>query len=176
LLVTISGLPGSGTSTVARLVAEALRLERLDGGTVWRSIAADRRMNVAEFSSESEHDPTIDIELDRRLAERAAAGDVVLESRLAGWIATNEGLDAVRVWIDCDAGERARRVASREHIEPAAAAEANRVREDSERTRYLTYYAIDIEDRSPYDLVLDSEAATPEQLVREIVETARSAA
>jgi cytidylate kinase len=48
------------------------------------------------------------------------------------------------------------------------------VREDSERTRYLTYYAIDIEDRSPYDLVLDSEAATPEQLVREIVETARS--
>jgi predicted cytidylate kinase len=174
LLVTISGLPGSGTSTVARLVADALGLERLDGGTVFRSMAADRGMSVGEFSAVAERDDTIDVELDRRLAVRATQGDVVLESRLAGWIATNGHLPALRVWIDCDADERARRVASREHLDVEVAAEANRVREASERARYLAYYDLDIDDRSPYDLVLDSGRAAPEDLVRAIVEAARS--
>jgi cytidylate kinase len=174
LLVTISGLPGSGTSTVARLVADALGLERLDGGTVFRSMAADRGMSVGEFSAVAERDDTIDVELDRRLAERATQGDVVLESRLAGWIATNGHLPALRVWIDCAADERARRVASREHLDVEVAAEANRAREGSERARYLAYYDLDIDDRSPYDLVLDSGRAAPEDLVRAIVEAARS--
>ena len=176
MLVTISGLPGSGTSTVARLVADALGLERLDGGSVWRSMAAERQMEVAEFSLESERDPTIDIELDRRLTRRATQGDVVLESRLAGWIATNEHLPALRVWIDCAADERARRVASREHLDVQVATEANRVREASERARYLEYYDLDIDDRTPYDLVLDSGSASPEDLVRAIVEAAGSTA
>jgi predicted cytidylate kinase len=169
LVVTISGLPGSGTSTVARLVSDALGLERLDGGTVFRSMAADRGMSVSEFSAVAEQDDRIDVELDNRLAARAAQGDVVLESRLAGWIVTNEGVPAVRVWIACEAGERARRVAGREHLDVAVAAEANRVREASERARYLAYYGLDIDDRTPYDLVLDSGSASPEELVRAIV-------
>ena len=176
MLVTISGLPGSGTSTVARLVADALGLERLDGGTVFRSMAADRGMSVGEFSAVAELDATIDVELDRRLAARAAQGDVVLESRLAGWIASNERLPSVRVWIDCDADERARRVAGREHLDVAVALEANRVREGSERARYLAYYDLDIDDRTPYGLVLDSGRAAPEELVTAIVAAARAGA
>jgi cytidylate kinase len=176
LLVTISGLPGSGTSTVARLVADALGLERLDGGTVFRSMAADRGLSVGELTAVAVLDATIDVELDRRLAARAVQGDVVLESRLAGWIAANEHLPSVRVWIDCDADERARRVAGREHLDVDVAREANRVREASERARYLAYYDLDIDDRAPYDLVLDSGRAAPEELVRAIVEAARAEA
>jgi cytidylate kinase len=174
LLITISGLPGSGTSTVASRVASSLGLERLDGGTAFRAMAAERGLTVSAFSELAESDPSIDLELDQRLATRARDGEIVLESRLAGWIATNEHLPALRVWIDCDDGERARRVAARERISPAEALVANARREASERQRYLAYYGISFGDRSIYDLVLDSTTAAPNALTSTIVAAAKA--
>jgi len=172
VLVTISGLPGSGTSTVASRLAAELGLERLDGGPVFRGLAAERGMTVGEFSKLAEADPAIDLELDARLAAAARRGDVVLESRLAGWIATNEGLapapGCLRVWIACDEGERARRVGGREGLAAEEALEANRAREASEARRYREYYGIDIADLSIYDLTLDSTLSTPDELVAAI--------
>jgi cytidylate kinase len=172
LLVTISGLPGSGTSTVARSVAAALGVERLDGGAVFRALAAERGLSLADFGTLAERDPAIDIELDARLAARAAAGDVVLESRLAGWIATNEDLAALRVWIACDEVERARRVAERDHQGLDVALGTNRAREASEAARYLGYYGIDLADLSIYDLVVDSTTTPPPAIVAAIVDRA----
>ena len=169
MVITISGLPGAGTSTVAQLVADALGLERVDGGTVFRMMAAEAGLDVGEFSLVAERDPEIDLELDQRLADRVREGDVVLESRLAGWIATIERSDATRVWIDAEEAERARRVASREHADLHHALDANRAREASERRRYQTYYGIDLDDRSVYDLVLDSTNTLPAVLVESIV-------
>jgi cytidylate kinase len=169
LLITISGLPGAGTSTVARLVADALRIERVDGGTVFRTMAAERDLDVGEFSRVAEQDPEFDLELDQRLANRARRGDVVLESRLAAWIATNEGLPATRAWVAADEDERARRVAAREGVHPAAALAANRTREASERLRYRTYYGIDLDDQTVYDLVIDSTGSEPETIAESIV-------
>lgn len=174
MLVTISGLPGSGTSTLARLVAPALGFDHLDGGTVFRAAAAEVGLTLAEFARRAEDDPAIDRALDDRLTERARAGDVVLESRLAGWLAHRAGLDALRVWVACDEAERAKRVSGREgHDHPAALAQS-RVRERSERTRYLTYYGIDLADLSVYDLVVDSAAVTPDSLAATVVAAARA--
>ncbi len=74
-------------------------------------------MDLAVFSEHAESNPAIDVALDERLAQRARAGGVLLESRLAGWIATKEELDAVRVWIACDEDERARRVGTRDGLD-----------------------------------------------------------
>jgi cytidylate kinase len=172
VLVTISGLPGSGTSTVARLVAQALGLRHVDGGSVFRAMVAERGLDVAAFSAVAEGDPAIDVELDTRLAGIAREGDVLLESRLAAWIAVNEGVAATKVWIDGDEGVRARRVAVRELIPDGAALEANRARETSERLRYRTLYAIELHDTSVYDLIVDSTDATPEGVAKSILAAA----
>lgn len=169
MLVTISGLPGAGTSTVARAVAAALGIERLDGGTVFRALAAERGLTLAEFGAYAETEPSVDLELDTRLAARAAAGDVVLESRLAGWIATNEGLPALRVWVTCAPEERARRVATRESLSIEDARAANVQREASEAARYQRYYGIDLDDLALYDLVLDSTDTPPDELVAAVL-------
>jgi cytidylate kinase len=175
VLVTLSGLPGSGTSTVARMVAAALGLDHLDGGTVFRSVAAERGLTLAAFASLAETDDTIDRSLDDRLTDRARQGEVLLESRLAGWLVTRAELEAVRVWIHCDEEERARRVADREHHDPLEALAHNREREHSERVRYRGYYGIDLTDLSIYDLVLDSTSTAPPQLVSAITTAVESA-
>jgi cytidylate kinase len=155
---------------VARAVAATLGIDHLDGGTVFRSMAAERGFSLAEFGAVAEADPAFDLELDGRLAARARQGDVVLESRLAGWIATNEGLAALRVWIGCDDRERARRVAEREGAGIEAAAAQNVEREASEAARYRTYYGIDLADLSIYELVLDSTATGAPALVASVIE------
>ncbi|MGH9119258.1 MAG: (d)CMP kinase [Acidimicrobiales bacterium] len=174
MLVTISGLPGSGTSTVAQRVAGDLGLTHLDGGTIFRRLAADAGMSLADFGAFAERHPEVDLALDSRLAERVRQGDVVLESRLGGWIAHNEGLDAVRVWLACAAEVRATRVARRDGLTQEEALEVNRAREASEQTRYLAYYGIDLGDLGLYHLVLDSAATAPEELAATVADHARS--
>lgn len=174
MLVTISGPPGSGTTTVSRLVASELELELVAGGEVFRQMAGEAELSLQEYGELAQGHPDIDRELDDRLEARAAEGGCVIESRLAGWLATRGGHGGLRVWIDCDEQVRATRVAARDDTELTQALIDNAERADLERARYQAAYEIDLADRSPYDLVLDSTEATPEALAAEIVEAARS--
>jgi predicted cytidylate kinase len=169
LLITVSGPPGSGTTTAAARVAPALGLELVLGGAVFRAMAAEHAMSLAEFGIHAAARPAVDIELDRRLTERARAGRVVIESRLAGWMTHREGLDALRVYLRCDERIRAQRVAAREQTSVEKALADNAEREKVEHDRYFALYGLDIYDISVYDLVVDTgvhdAAATSDQIV-----------
>jgi cytidylate kinase len=172
LLITVSGPPGSGTTTTAEHVAARLGIVLVPGGEVFRAMAAERGLSLAAFGAYATEHHEVDVELDGRLGERARAGDVVIESRLAGWIVRNEGLTAVTAWIDCDPDVRAARVAQREGSSPARARAENDERQKVERERYLALYGVDLADLSVYDLVLDSTATTAGELGDLVVELA----
>jgi CMP/dCMP kinase len=172
LLITVSGPPGSGTTTVGQRVADQLGLELVPGGEVFRALAAERDMSLPEFGIYVADHPEVDVELDGRLAHRARDGNAVVESRLAGWIAHNEGLAAVVVWIDCDPRIRAQRVAAREGVSVERALADNEERQRVERGRYLALYGVDLSDLSIYELVLDSGELRPPTLADRIVDAA----
>lgn len=174
MLITISGPPGAGTTTASKLVAAALSLERVPGGEVFRALADEHGMSLAEFGRYAQANHEIDLELDRRLLEHARQGHCVIESRLAGWIATIQELDAIRCWIDCDERVRAQRVAAREGLPVEQALADNRSRAALERARYLEIYEIDLDDLSIYDLRLDSHELRPDELAARIVTAAGS--
>jgi cytidylate kinase len=174
LLITVSGPPGSGTTTASRRVARELAVELVPGGEVFRAMAAERSQSLAAFGAFAAEHPEVDVELDSRLAARARKGDVVIESRLAGWIARHDGLSVVSVWIDCDPRVRAGRVAAREGLTLDRALEENTARQAVERRRYQALYGIDIEDVSIYDLVLDSGELSADEIAERIVSAARS--
>ena len=131
-------------------------------------------MSLAQFGVHAASHPEIDVELDRRLEERARSGGCVIESRLAGWLVTRAGLTAVRTWVDCDELVRAGRVAVRDGTTPEVAVAENRERAHIEHERYRSVYGIDLSDRSTYDLVLDSTSTAPDGLAEAIIEAARS--
>lgn len=169
MLITVSGPPGSGTTTAAARVAPALGLELVLGGEVFRAMAVEHAMSLAEFGIYAAAQPAVDIELDRRLTQRARAGRVVIESRLAGWMTHSEGLDGLRVYLHCDERVRAERVAAREQVAVERALADNAEREKVEHDRYLALYGLDIHDISVYDLIVDTgvhdAAATSDQIV-----------
>lgn len=170
MLLTISGPPGSGKSTVAAAVADTFGLEHVSGGDVFRSLAAEREMTLSEFNALAEEDDSIDRALDQRLRETARdRDDIVLESRLSGWMAGDYA--DLRVWLDAPIDVRANRIADREQQAVEAAVEETKTREASEKRRYSEYYGIDFDDRSIYDLAINT-ARWEASIVVDLVESA----
>ncbi|WP_457548744.1 (d)CMP kinase [Archaeoglobus sp.] len=164
--ITVSGLPGSGTTTVAKLLAEKLGWKLISAGEVFRKLAIERGMTLEEFSQFAENNPEIDIYIDkmqRELAEREE--NVVVEGRLSGWMIK----DAFKVWIYADPEIRYERIARREGIELSRARVETRRREELERRRYKKFYSIDIDDISIYHLAINSGSFKPEEIVEIIL-------
>jgi cytidylate kinase len=173
MLVTISGPAGSGKSTAAAALAEALGYDHVSGGDIFRDLADERGLTPLELNRQAEEDEAIDRDLDRRLRETAATGDdLILESRLAGWMA-GEHAD-FRVWLDAPLEIRARRIADREDKPIDLAREETQARATSEAKRYREYYGIDIAELSIYDLVLNTARLDPDGVVEAVATILRA--
>ncbi|HVO23404.1 MAG TPA: AAA family ATPase [Candidatus Margulisiibacteriota bacterium] len=169
MLITISGLPGSGKTTVARLLSTRLGLPHVYAGDLYRKEAVDRGLSLEEFNRLSENDHSIDRALDARMAEYAKQGNLILEGRLAAFIARQEGVDALKVWLTASEEVCARRVAQREGNDWQKVQQLNSLRQASDAKRYRAIYGFDLNDTSIYDLVLNSDNQTPEALAEQIL-------
>ena len=168
MLLTVSGPPGSGKSTTAELLAERFALEHVSGGDIFRELADERGYTPLEFNKLAEENDEIDRDLDRRLREIAREGDdLVLESRLAGWLAGDEA--DFRFWLDAPARVRGQRIAEREGKDPDRATEETKAREASEAQRYDQYYGIDIRDLTIYDLSVNTARWEPDAVLDMLV-------
>ncbi len=164
--ITISGPPGSGTTTVAKLLAEKLGFKLISAGEIFRKLAAERGMTLEEFSKYAESNPDIDFYIDKLQKEMAEKEDnVVVEGRLSGWMVK----DAFKVWIYASPEIRYRRIANREGKDIARVKNETKRREELEKRRYKKFYSIDLDDVSIYHLAINSEHFKPEEIVEIIL-------
>lgn len=153
MLLSMSGLPGSGTTTVSKLLAEHYGVDLVNAGDVFRGLAKEHGMTLAEFGALAESDASIDVKIDERQKEIAnTRDDIILEGRLAGHMAEK----ALKVWIKAPINVRVKRISGREGASFDVMLDETIRREASEAVRYKEIYEIDIEDMSVYDLVIDS--------------------
>ena len=153
MLLSMSGLPGSGTTTVSKLLAEHYGVDLVNAGDVFRGLAKEHGMSLAEFGKLAESDASIDVKIDERQKEIAnTRDDIILEGRLAGHMAEK----ALKVWIKAPIIVRVKRISGRESTSVDVMLDETIKREASEAVRYKEIYEIDIEDLSVYDLVIDS--------------------
>ena len=167
--ITISGTPGSGKSTVGKLLKKKLRTRYVYSGKIFRETAKKYDMSLEEFGKYCENNKEIDQELDRRQLEILQEGGVILEGRLAGWIAHRNNISATKIMLDADLEARAKRIVKREEGDVKKREKEILNREKSEANRYKNYYNINLKDTSIYDLVIDSTDKTPEEIVEIIL-------
>jgi predicted cytidylate kinase len=174
LTVTVGGLPGTGTSTLCKLLRERLGLPYTYAGHIFREEAGRRGLSLAEFGALCQKDPSIDAALDDRQIYLLRKGGLILEGRLSGWLAQRHRLPALKVWVRCDESERIRRIVDRDGGTLAAQADATWAREQSEQDRYRRYYGVDLGDLSFYDLVLDSTHMLPADLATKVEDAVKA--
>jgi cytidylate kinase len=164
LTIAISGKSGCGNTTVSTLLAQRLGLRLIN--YTFHNMAEERGVSFEELCRLAEQDDQYDLYVDRHQVELASAGGCVLGSRLAIWLLPKASL---RVYLTASLRERARRIALREGLEPAAARAAVGERDARDRNRYLRLYHIDIDDHGLADLEVDTEKGEPPYVVEVIL-------
>ena len=169
--VTVSGHPGSGTSTLVHGLMDRFGWSSLNGGDVFRSEAKRRGMSLAAFGELCQNELDVDRSLDELLKQRMQGDEAadIVESRLAGWWAYRLELPCLRIWLDVTDEERARRVASRESLSQAEALMANQQRAVVDGERFRILYDLAPEDPVPYTHIIDATSLNASQILEHVV-------
>lgn len=170
MLITVSGRAGTGTTTLARILSKELNVPHVYAGAIFRDMARERGMSLAEFGRYAEEHHEVDMELDQRMVEVAEREHGVLEGRLAAWHATRGEVSALKVLLTASERTRAKRIQEREGTPDIQdVLEQTREREASETKRYRELYDIDPYDEDLYDVVVDTEDLTPEEVAERVL-------
>jgi len=165
VVICISGMTGSGKSTVAKRLADKYGLGYFSGGNALRTLAQEEGYNsgvrgwweTAEglnFLQQRMGDPTFDKKIDEKLLELAKKGNIVLDSWTMPWL-LNEGF---KVWLEASPQVRAKRVTNREPISVEEALNALTKKDERTRQIYKSLYGFDLgHDLTPFNLVLATD-------------------
>ena len=163
MIITVAGSPGSGKSSTAKGLAEALGYEHFSSGDFFRGIAAQRGLSVEALNLTAEEQHDIDALVDGMLREIGETKDhIVIDSRMAWhWIP-----DSFKIFLKLDEETAAERIFAsiRKHgrvSETAATIADMRAsmerRFASEQKRYMDLYGVDPSDSNNYDLVINTK-------------------
>ena len=175
MIITLGGLPGSGKTTVARILADKLKLEYINAGDIFRNLAAKKGMTLEEFGFFAERNPNIDKAIDKKLLEIARRDNVILEGRLAGIMLELNDVEALKIWLEAPLEVRVDRISGRYTKSSEASLADTQMREKSEWDRYYNIYHVDIRDLGVYNLVIQTQDRQPEDIADEIIKRFKEA-
>lgn len=174
MIITITGMPCSGKSSIAKMIAEKHGFRRIGVGDMFKDEAKSRGLSAEEFNALCMKDPSYDFFIDNKTAElgkELEGQKIIFDSRLAWHFVPK----SYKVYVNLqDEKVLVERMLSsdREGKEKFTSAEEvkrsvlNRQRLEDER--YKKIYGVDISNPRNYDLVVDSSYKTVETLADEI--------
>jgi len=169
-IITITGQSGSGVSTVTGKLAEALGYRKFSAGGLFRNLALQYDMSVEKLNEYTKSHRVVDQEIDTLIRRLGEGNEIVLDSRLGYyWIhdsfkvylAADPDIAARRIYDDIMSGSRKGEKA----VTVMEAAASIQQQNKSAAERYFRNYGVDITNTNAFDLVIDTDDKTPEEVV-----------
>ncbi|MBS3147751.1 cytidylate kinase family protein [Candidatus Woesearchaeota archaeon] len=172
MIITIMGKPGSGKSTVGKLIAKELKYDYFSGGDLRGKIAMERGLTIDELNKIGETERWTDDECDKLIEKMGKEqNNLVLDSRTAWHFVPK----SFKVFLDVDLKEAAKRVFKDQRPDEEKASSANELYErmnarmENDNSRYKKWYKIDYLNLKNYDLVIDTTKLSPQETVKRIL-------
>jgi CMP/dCMP kinase len=171
-VICISGMAGTGKSTLSKKLAEKYGLRYFSGGDVLKELAKHEGYDVSvqgwwespqglKFLNERVNDPKFDKTVDDKLLEYAQQGNVLLDSWTMPWL-LNEGF---KIWLEASFEKRAARVAIRDGMTSDEAFGVLQEKEAHTKAIYKALYGFVLgEDFRPFDFVLDTDNLSADEV------------
>lgn len=177
MIIAISGLHGTGKSTIAKLLAETFGLKYYSTGDTFREFAKKRNLSLEEFSKYVENHPEIDRELDEKTIEKAKENNIIIDSQLSGHMLNS--IADFKIHLKCSLESRVKRMTDRDETSFQRKLKETVLRETSELKRYKDLYNIDLSDIDTiyklHDLVIDTEDLSVEEVLEKIISKLKEA-
>ena len=171
--ITLSGSPGSGKSTLRKLLAERYGLITKGTGDFMRELSSKHGYSdITQFLIEyvSFH-PEVDKKVDEEQELFGKTNDnFVLDAHLGFHFVP----DSIRICLICDLEEAARRIlddaerTSEEATNIRGSIDASKKRRKTMRKNFMKLYQVDIDDHTNFDFVLDTTFLSSEEVLKRV--------
>lgn len=156
-IITISGKPGCGKTTMANILSKKLGYKILSSGEKFREIAKQHNMNIVDFVVNylPFHDE-IDLKIDNFFIDYARNNNnIIIPTRVLGCLLQKNNIDSFNIYLFAETDIRINRIMSRENSNDINLIKKDlKKREYAENKKYNKIYNIDINDLSVYNLVI----------------------
>src|SRR3972149_9998875 len=172
IVVCISGMAGTGKSTLSKKLAEKYKLRYYSGGDALKALAAEEGYNATgrgwwespeglSFLKKREKNLKFDKAVDDKLLEYAEQGNVLLDSWTMPWLLKT----GFKIWLVASIEKRAERIAERDKITVKEARRVLKEKEAGTKAIYKKLYGFALgEDFKPFHLILDTDKLSAEQV------------
>ena len=164
-VICISGMAGTGKSTLAKKLAHKYGLRYYSGGDALKELAKQEGYDISvqgwwespvglSFLAKRKTDPKFDKAVDDKLLEFAKQGKVLLDSWTMPWLLKG----GFKIWLEASFDKRAQRVAERDRLSYQEAVQVLGEKEGHTKMIYKSLYGFLLgEDLTPFDFVLDTD-------------------
>jgi cytidylate kinase len=165
IVVCISGMAGTGKSTLAKKLAQKYKLKYYSGGDALKELAKDEGYNPSSrgwwespeglsFLKKREKNLKFDKAVDDKLLEYAQQGNVLLDSWAMPWLLKT----GFKIWLVASEEKRAERIAKRDKLSVNEALKVLKEKEARTKAIYKKLYGFRLgEDLEPFNLILDTD-------------------
>ena len=175
MIITISWKAGSGKGSVSKVLAEKLGYTYMSIGNMKRELADQMGISISEFNSLwelPENKEKFDLSYEEFQKNLDSSAGIILDSRLGFYCQPH----AYKIFLNVSDEEAARRIfGDKERVGDTYSSlekvyEATLQRNKDDIKRYKELYAIDISDRSNFDLVVETDGKNIQETVDEVLE------
>ena len=172
--IIISGMPAAGKSTVAEILAKRLKLKAINVGDIIKSKFLGRENEANYWDTyegfmavkKREEDENIDKSVDKAVLRILKKGNIIITSYVMPWLSKH----GYKVWLEASPEERAKRLAKRDKLSLEEGINIIRRRDKENYLLYKKLYNINLgKDKKPFDLVIDTEKLSPEEIADIII-------
>jgi len=172
IVICISGMAGTGKSTLAKKIAKKYSLKYYSGGDALKALASEQGYDTSKsgwwespeglkFLERREKEAKFDQAVDKKLLEYAERGNVLLDSWTMPWLLKT----GFKIWLMASIEKRVERVAKRDQLTPKEASRVLKEKETRTRAIYRKLYGFTLgEDFKPFHLVLDTDNLGAEEV------------